>query len=358
LDEEKLCESDKRNITFRPIKTSGAKSDKIAGAPHISDTVNESNIDILLIPGGIKTGMMKYIRQNTRCRIVVPLHSMPLWHIKDYFENRRHKARCAGFWKTAELYMLRAPREFLTGRHKRGILEQYKTDYRNSDLYTVLCEPYKESLIEVLGPKLATTDKNHIEVFPNCIQPREYGVTEKKKRVLYLGRLSFADKRVDRLLDIWALVHRDFPDWELCVVGDGAEKERLMQRSEKLGLTNIEFCNYTLNPEQYYREASIICMTSTYEGWPLALAEGQQAGVIPIAFDVCAGIREQLSPSGANGILVKPFDKKAYARELARLMSDDNLREEMSRNVVAQSKKYSDVSRLAKWDEAFRKLLK
>jgi glycosyltransferase involved in cell wall biosynthesis len=236
-------------------------------------------------------------------------------------------------------------------------MEMLRRNYLNSDAYTVLCEPFKQQMLKLLGTGIATADNNHIEVVPNYVPDHGYGTPVKKKRVLFIGRLKYSDKRVDRLLDIWRLVHRDFPDWELCIVGDGDEKNSLMRRSKRLRLRNVEFCGYTTSPEEYYRTASIVCLTSNYEGWPLVIAEGQQAGAVPIAFDVSAGIREQIAPSGVNGILVPPFDKKEYARQLARLMGDDALREEMRRRVVEKSKEYSRPARLARWEELIRELL-
>ena len=33
--------------------------------------------------------------------------------------------------------------------------------------------------------------------------------------------MTYADKRIDRLLKIWELACSDLPDWELVLVGDG-----------------------------------------------------------------------------------------------------------------------------------------
>jgi glycosyltransferase involved in cell wall biosynthesis len=315
-------------------------------------------IDILVIPEGwyINTEL---VRRNTRSKIIFSLHSLPLWEVIDFFTfGHRDAVASIPAGKLLEWYLLRFPRELLTGRRRKQGADLLRRNYLNSDAYTVICEPYKQRMLEILGPTTVTPENNHIAVVPNFVPWHDYGNLEKKKRVLFIGRLKYSDKRVDRLLDIWAMVHRDFPDWELCIVGDGQEKERLMRRSERLRLTNVRFCGYTLSPEEYYASASIVCLASNYEGWPLVIAEGQQAGAIPVAFDVSAGIREQLLPSGVNGILVEPFDKKEYARQLARLMGDEDLREDMRRNVIEKSREYSRPERLARWEELMYELLK
>jgi glycosyltransferase involved in cell wall biosynthesis len=355
LNREKLCESDLRNMTFIPVplfkKDSPAK---------IAETINSEGIDLLVVPDyGISN--FSYIRQHTKCKVVFALHSKPLWEVAGYFTTKAHRAALSGsFGKIATWWLIKYPFEFITRRHRLHRIARYKRNYSNSDLYTVLTDDYKERFIKLLGRNLATPANNHIEVIPNWIPPRDPDSrkpTDKKRRVLFMGRLDYASKRVDRLLDIWAMVWRDFPDWELWIVGDGVEKEHLKDRAQRLRLENVEFHNYTTTPWECYRDASILCLTSTFEGWPLVIAEGQQAGAVPVAFDVSAGVHEQIAPSGENGFLIPPFDKREYARRLAQLMGDEALRGEMSRNVVAKARGYSDKSRLAKWDEAFRKLL-
>ena len=87
--------------------------------------------------------------------------------------------------------------------------------------------------------------------------------------------------------------------------------------------------------------ASILCMTSSFEGWGLVLTEAQANGVVPIAFGCSDGVKSILSPSGVNGVVVEPFDLEAYARELLSLMNDDARRKQMQRQVIEKSKSYS-----------------
>lgn len=358
LQEDLLNEADRHYITFIPVSFMGSKN-AVPGARKIADKINELGIEILVIPGIVlRSAVLAHIKGNTNCKTVFSLHSKPMWEAIGFYRDRSHEVNNSGsLLKMAIWYPARMPFEWLTGSRRRKRIARYRANYLNSDLYTVLCDDYKTEVLEILGHKIATPEHNHIKVIPTYVPPHDYGSPAKKKSVLFVGRLSYGDKRVDRLLDIWAMVYRDFPDWQLDIVGTGAEKERLEKQNLRLGLERVVFHGHTTTPEEYYREASILCLTSTFEGWPLTVAEGQQAGVVPIAFDSTAGIREQITPSGVNGFLVEPFDKAAFACRLAELMADDALREKMSCNAVEKSKEYSRESLLALWDEAFRKLL-
>ena len=89
-----------------------------------------------------------------------------------------------------------------------------------------------------------------------------------------------------------------------------------------MGLEHIEFCGYSENPEVHYATASILCLTSSHEGWGMVLAEAMASGVVPMAFDCSLGVRELLG--SGRGVLVRPFDEEEYARQLSALMESED----------------------------------
>lgn len=139
----------------------------------------------------------------------------------------------------------------------------------------------------------------------------------KGREVLYVGRLTPTDKRVDRLLRVWKRVSDDFPGWRLRIVGDGPERDNLEDMSAGMGLERVTFEGFR-DPVTYYASASVVAMTSSFEGWPGAMVEALAAGCRPIAFNCGGGMEEILS--GGRGTLVEPFDEEAYAGALATLM--------------------------------------
>ena len=68
----------------------------------------------------------------------------------------------------------------------------------------------------------------------------------------------------------------------------------------------------------------VFCISSLYEGTPLALFEAMAAGkaIVSTAVDGC---REVLS-EGETGLLVPPQDAKALAAALGRVVADPKLR--------------------------------
>ena len=65
------------------------------------------------------------------------------------------------------------------------------------------------------------------------------------------------------------------PEWNLKIIGDGPDKKKLEYMSRRLD--RISFLGFQ-NPEPYYREASILCMTSNHEGFGMVLIESRTQG--------------------------------------------------------------------------------
>ena len=168
-----------------------------------------------------------------------------------------------------------------------------------------------------------------------CAFPREeIDIAAKKKELVFVGRLKFADKRPDYLLRIWSRLEKRFPEWTLRLVGSGADEAKLRALAGTLGLTRVFFEGFR-KPQPYYRGAAIFCMTSAYEGFPNVVIEAATFGCVPVAFDSYAAVRDIID-DGENGALVPAFDLDAYAETLARLMRDDALRERLAKNALAQ----------------------
>ncbi len=106
------------------------------------------------------------------------------------------------------------------------------------------------------------------------------------------------------------------------LIGDGVERQNLQQKATAYNLQRIRFLGYQEDVSGFYREASVVCLTSTFEGWGLCLTEAQANGVVPVAYDCGAGVREIISPSGVNGFLVSPFNQSKYARTLLKLSEE------------------------------------
>lgn len=278
------------------------------------------------------------IKEATGCKVCYWLHSMPFWEVINKVENARTRSsRSLGDWLL--WHLIKKPQYLWRNRYLKRVQASYRKQIELLDAYICLCEQDKEILVQTL--RLSSIEAERIIPLGNTLDINtNVDLQNKGKQIIYMGRLSRADKRVDRLLQIWHRVHTSLPEWELKIYGTGKEERVLKCMAGRLNLPRLDFCGYTSDIEQVHREASILCMTSTYEGFPLALAEAQNNGTIPIAFDCSGGIRFIIEEDGKYGRLIEPFDLDAYAQALVEVCTNDEMRRGIQERVLIKRHAY------------------
>ena len=67
---------------------------------------------------------------------------------------------------------------------------------------------------------------------------------------------------------------------KLLFVGDGEQREQIMERADELGIReHILFTGFTTDTVPYYRASNVFCLPSLNEGLPLTVIEAQACGV-------------------------------------------------------------------------------
>ena len=236
---------------------------------------------------------------------------------------------------------------------------KYKNKYINlynlSDKVILLSNSYFKELI--LFVNNATKDKV-ISIHNPCTvnKPLNLKLVPKKNELLYVGRINTSQKRVDLLLQVWQKIHVTFPDWKLNIVGDGEELEELKGLSKRLKLKRITFLGHK-NPVPYYKTAKVLCMTSSYEGFPLVLAEAHNFNVVPVLFNSFPSATDIIR-DGENGFLIKPFEIEAYVIKLGELMSNYNkLSTSLYKECEISATKFSIEKIGERWFNLFDELL-
>lgn len=331
---------DAPEVTLLELPDRSIRSIKNADA--IIGIIRSLSIDIFVLPGFLWE-WLGYVKGHVQCKFVYILHNIPLWEVTAKLERRKRVQ--GSFLKMLEWCFIAYPQFRWFKTYEKRFIRRYEDTYNLVDAFVVLCNAYQEEMIQLL----CISGKNKIHVIHNAENFVDRHNDHKKKQVVFVGNLIYENKRVDRLLDIWNLVYKKVPDWELIIVGGGEELENLKKKTQHLKLQNIRFAGGTNDVQSYYYNASVSCLTSTFEGWPLCLTEAQVNGVVPVAFNSCAGIQEILSPNGQNGVLIPAFDKEKFAEELYRLLSSPEQLERMRQNVIHKSEDYSLEKIGKKW---------
>lgn len=313
--------------------------------------IKEHGIDVLFLPV-ICPNYLFNIKKLRVCKVCFVLHSMPFYELRE-IENRILKGVQSRRRLSLKQFVDRLKLRW--GVYDFKIRHRYKKRYKELDAFGVLNDCYGEEIAKQIGVKYSDSK---FFALPNPLLPVADTVeeVERKKRIIFMGRLSHMDKRVDRLLDVWKIVYKRFSEWELFIVGDGPEKEYLQRYVIENGLSRVTFVPFTSTPELYYKGSEILCLTSDFEGCPMALLEAQQFGCATIAFDCCYGVRDIISRNWENGVRVPNGEIESYAKALARLMSEDELRCKIQRNGVENIKRFSIEKSVERYEMLIKNL--
>ena len=313
----------------------------------------ERGVKVLIIPIALRNDYLPLIRA-AGIKIIYWCHSSPLWELVDRRERASYKAHHPWY---KNLYSLTLRRLRLALSSAEKLRTRYRDLVRQVDCFITLTPEYVQEFVSALG--LNDDEASRFAVMPNmAFLPKHQPIPAKDrpKKILFVGRLSYADKRPDRVLQIWEKVCQYLPDWEVEIYGKGSEEKFLRRMIQQKQLPRITLKGYIADAAAVYASGAILMMTSTYEGWGLVLSEAQASGVVPIAFDSSAGIRELIGKDSTYGCLVAPFDLDAYAAQLRRLCQDVELRSRLSQAAQTHCLDYSPERIRSRWEEIFSQL--
>ncbi|MFE3651638.1 MULTISPECIES: glycosyltransferase [unclassified Streptomyces] len=187
---------------------------------------------------------------------------------------------------------------------------------------------------------------NPLPFFPDVPSDRS------EKVVASIGRLH-EEKGVDLLLEAWAKVAPQHPDWTLRIYGSGEEADALRKQAAELGVTDsVEWMGRTGDVAGALRESAVFALSSRGEGFPLAPMEAMATAVPCVAFDVAPGVREIIT-DGTDGFLAPPGNITEFARHLDTLMSDKELRDRMGATARENIQRFSTDEIVARWEALF-----
>lgn len=164
----------------------------------------------------------------------------------------------------------------------------------------------------------------------------ERGRADNAKQILAMGRLE-PEKGFDRLITAFGNLAHQFPEWTLCILGDGQERNTLLKQITNLDLADrISLPGWKKQPWEIADEATFFVLPSRYEGFPSALMEAMARGIPCLSVDCDSGPRAVIEshseePKQASALLV-PNDKKSLEAGIERLISDSSFRESLGTN--------------------------
>lgn len=225
----------------------------------------------------------------------------------------------------------------------------------------------KSAVCQVLLPSFEQHLKSHLPnvktvVIGNAIPQYDVQADLSAKKdtykILFVGRLSKNHKRPHLLIEAFAGLADEFPNWnvELWGAEDGkAYYKELQLLIKKNHLENRVFLKGATNDvPSILRQGDIFAFPSAYEGFSLALGEAMSMGLPSIAYNSCESIRGMIK-DGKTGILCKdgiiPLRKN-----LRILMGHRNMRINIGNHARTFAKNYSPEIIWNMWENLLKEL--
>lgn len=176
-------------------------------------------------------------------------------------------------------------------------------------------------------------------------------VKERRKVIVTVGRLH-PQKNHKLLIDAFALVADQIPDYILEIYGDGELKDELQKQIDNLGLSDRAFLKGTSKEiHSLIYDAALFVLSSDYEGLPNTLLEAMALGIPSISTDCRPGGAREIIEDGINGRIVPIGSKKALANEILAVLSDIELTDKYSKNALNSSRRFNTESIYNSWND-------
>ena len=193
---------------------------------------------------------------------------------------------------------------------------------------------------------------------PNAV-PRLPGTPlpahHRRRAVIAAGRLT-PQKGFDLLLEAFALVTGEYPDWALEIYGGGPDAEALSAHVERAGLSGVAtMAGATSRLSEVMAQAAVFALSSRYEGLPMVVLEAMDKQMAVVAYDCPTGPRELIT-DGVSGLLVAPEDVHAFAAALRQVMGDVSLRARLGAGAADTACRYEPAAVAKSWTQMFDRL--
>ena len=222
----------------------------------------------------------------------------------------------------------------------------FKKNVSKLSKYIVLNDVYKKSIDSNWETNNCVTISNPLSITSKIKSDVS------NKVILYAGRYSIETKGLDFLIESFEIFIKRKPDWELRLVGDGADKKTIQGWINEKGLSNKIIIKERANDMiSEYLEASILALPSRWEGMPMVVLEAFEMGLPVCAFDIDA--MNGLVENRKEGLIAKKYDVEEFANNLFALADNYEYRKELSENCIVKSINYNLENISKHWIELF-----
>jgi len=284
----------------------------------------------------------RLVKKNPEVVIITGYDNYQYWEALLYIKIFKKKSI---FWNGSTL---------LSSRSENKLVNMVKSIFINNfDGYYTYGTKATEYLINFgVNNENIVTGRNTVDSDFFKISTQNASQNDEIVRFIYVGQL-LERKGLDNTLKAFNKIKNS--NWELNIVGTGADEKKLKNMVLELGLSNkVNFLGYKQQEDilEYFSMSDILVMPSYLEVWGLVLNEGLASGLFCLASKY-AGSTFDLIEEGKNGFIIDPFDIKSFTTVIGNSM---NIK--FDKKQIKDSLKVSPITESAKILKAIEKVMK
>jgi glycosyltransferase involved in cell wall biosynthesis len=233
--------------------------------------------------------------------------------------------------------VVRVGQEHLTlDNHPPALRTALRRAYRGLDVLTTVTEADAAAYRRKMRlPRV------RVQALPNSVPDPVLPAADGRAKVVVAAGRLVPVKRYDLLVEAFARVAAEHPDWQLRIYGKGEERDRLRQLVQRLGLYDNVFLMGAAAPmEAEWVKGSIGAAASDFEPFGMTLVEAMRCG-LPVVSTDCPYGPGEIIKDGEDGRLVPVGDSGALAEALLELVGDDERRRRMGRTAMENARRFA-----------------
>lgn len=212
--------------------------DSQTNVAYLRSFLTENRVDVIVNQSEPIRLMNLIVSSHGNIPIVSVIHTDPqaaLKAINDTWDKWMYEQGKSRFILKYPYYFLR--RLYQRKTRRQFLKDKYSFYYEQCAAIVLLSERFKESFKEIA--RLSNEEK--LFSISNPMSTDILGNhCEKEKLILFVGRLEFSPKRLDRLFKVWTQI-KDKTGWKIKILGDGEEREFYERYAKELHINNVEF---------------------------------------------------------------------------------------------------------------------
>lgn len=242
--------------------------------------------------------------------------------------------------------------DFLQEGKRRNFIFQ---TFRLASNITVQCASYVDAYPLYLRKKITVIPN---PVVPAHITTSEQGEIGTEKTLLCVGRLTYQKNQLV-MIDAFAKISNENPNWILVMAGEGEHREIIEQRVKAYNLQHkIRLLGAVKDVASLYTNSHALCISSRWEGFPNVLGEALAHGLPAIGYKGCGGVRDLIQHE-CNGLLAEGNENvKTLAQAMNMMLQDDQLRHEMRGAAMKSVERYLPHNIYNLWESFLEKVSK